>query len=157
MPLTMSRTLRRTMLSALAVIGLSMTVAISMPPETAHAQSGYRVCGAWNSAESPGPDSDYWTPGHGIGTGLAVKVWMRGGQTCANKLGWMKTYYTVAYPKSSPENSFSMVTCERFAQAIGLGRKDPCPDLTVNKIYTYTSSFDALHPVANPAFRFFAN
>jgi hypothetical protein len=150
----------RLVAGALAVAALSVTVVTFAPPEAAHAQSGYRVCGVWNSQDerSSAPHGDRnWWPGDSdlvIGTGLVTKVWMKGGETCDSKLGYMKVFYGDAYWKSTAEHSFRMSRCEDFSSAVGGQGWDMCYSMTVNKIYKYTSRWDKWHPTYNPTLTF---
>jgi hypothetical protein len=124
--------------AALLALGLAITGTVAGPAPAAQAVRGYRVCGVYNSARDGG-----------YGTGLAVRIDKDDEDfaTCAGKTDYMRRYYADAYPGSSAEVSFVMVTCEVFTARIGFDRgADICPRMTVNAIYRYTSSFDAVHP-----------
>jgi hypothetical protein len=141
--------------AALAVAAVAAVATSPAPP--AQAQSGYRVCGVYNSSTSAFVDhgTTYLVP-HGqqtVGTGLVVKVAKGGGRTCDSKLGFMRTFYGLAYPGSSAQFSYRMVTCEAFGSSISGTSWDPCAGLETNKIYYSSSKYDALHPVQYPAFR----
>jgi len=129
-----------------AVIVLAFVVGVSgsMGALPAEAQSGYRVCGAWNSSDVDG----------GIGTGLVVKVANGGSSTCAQKLQFMKASYGSAWKGSTAKESFSMITCEEFAAETLMQQAskidDPCPGMQVNMIYRYYSGLDLVHPSTNP-------
>ena len=145
-----SRMSARLLAAALATLALAGTAVASTPPEAAQAQSGYRVCGTWNSTSDPDAE-----PGKAhIGTGLVTKVWMKGGETCASKVGFMKTFYDVAYTGSKAVYSFRMKTCEDFSTSIGGNGWDVCFNMDVNKIYKYSSVADLWHPVKHPSLSF---
>ncbi|MBF4461147.1 MULTISPECIES: hypothetical protein [unclassified Rathayibacter] len=108
-------------------------------PLSAQAESGYRVCGVYNSAQNSGA----------IGTGLVTKVWKNdNSDTCGEKVAWMAAYYGYAWTGSSAENDYRMVTCEEFAARTGTVG-DPCTDMEVNKIYRNYSAYDLRHPQAH--------
>jgi hypothetical protein len=154
MPRTSTRGAARILLSVMAAAALSLTVTIAAPSDAAEAQSGYRLCGAWNSGESWSPHGDQITrdPKSVIGTGLVAKVWMKGGETCSSKIAFMQEYYGSAYATSSAKRSFRMIRCEDFAAAISGNEWDPCTNFEVNKIYRYSSVYDAVHPAPFPVF-----
>ncbi|MBF4625426.1 hypothetical protein [Clavibacter sp. VKM Ac-2872] len=124
--------------AALLALGLGVTSVLTGPAPAAHAERGYRVCGVYNSAT-----------GGNYGTGLVVKIYKddKNNETCSQKMDYMRRYYAQAYPGSSAQLSFVMVTCELFTSRIGADSiGDECLGTTVNKIYKYTSRYDALHP-----------
>jgi len=128
--------------AALAALGLAVGA-----PTAAHAQSGYRVCGVYNSSQSTGA----------IGTGLVTKVWKDDNtNTCGEKVAWMATYYANAWPGSTAEQSYKMMTCEDFATRSGISG-DPCPGMTVNKIYRNYSAYDLVHPQSHGWVQFWTN
>jgi len=129
-------------LALLAVFSATLTLA--GPAPSAQAESGYRVCGAFNSARS----------GNEIGTGMVVKIYKYGPDTCASKLGYMQVHYGEVYRGSYPYENFRMITCEDFGTRSGTG-SDPCYGLVVNHIYTFTSPNDRIHPNP-PSFRFWS-
>ncbi|WP_317230425.1 hypothetical protein [Clavibacter sp. MX14-G9D] len=145
-----SRISARLLAAALATLALAGAAVASTPPEAAQAQGGYRVCGTWDSTSDTGPG----TQGTHIGSGLVTKVWVKGGQTCASKVGFMTTFYDVAYPSSLALNSFRMSRCEDFSTAIGGHGWDVCFNMDVNKIYKYSSVADLWHPVKHPSLSF---
>ncbi|MFT2691005.1 hypothetical protein [Clavibacter zhangzhiyongii] len=154
--MTRRRRLSRILSASLLTAALATTAVVSSPGDAAEAQSGYRVCGAFHSSttESMGHGIRYQFPGGGtVGTGLVAKVWIKGGETCESKVGFMQTYYGLAYPTSSADFSFHMVTCEAFGAGISGTSWDPCGGLQTNKIYRYTSKYDLRHPVRYPTFR----
>jgi len=138
--------LTRLGLGAFAVAGLALSALAVGPAPAAEAQSNFRVCVAWNSANTSG----------GIGTGLAVKVYKGGDDTCARKVEYMQNYYGQAYAGSSAKNFAYMITCESFGERIGLGG-DPCYQLRQNAIYKFTSAADERYPSDNPSFSFWRN
>jgi len=138
--MTLPRALPRLLAGALAALALISASVTLGPAPQAEAQSNYRVCGVWNSTSSRGQ----------IGTGLIVKVYKGGGETCAKKLGFMLSNYGSAWQGSQAKHSFVMMTCEEFGDRSGTGRDpDPCYGLDVNAIYKFTSPNDRIHP--NPA------
>jgi hypothetical protein len=157
-----SRTATRILSAALAALALSVTAVAVAPPEAAEAQSGYRACGVFNSSTTNFPTKDGRPAvvaggSHTTGTGLVTKVWMKGGDTCDSKLGFMKLFYDRAYPGSTAIFSFRMVRCEDFSTSIGSMGWDICPTMTVNKIYRMSSHYDALHPTRYPSVAMWAN
>jgi hypothetical protein len=128
----------RALPAALVALGLGLTGATAGPVPAAHAERGSRVCGVFHSSTR---DDLY-------GTGLVVEIAKDdpNGDTCSKKADYMRAHYGSAYPGSSAVRSFSMVTCETFAARIGYRGGDICFDMEVNRIYTYTSQFDRLHP-----------
>jgi hypothetical protein len=157
----MTRTrLSRILSASLLTAALATAVIVSAPGDAAEAQSGYRVCGAFHSStsESEAHGIRYHLPGaNTIGTGLVTKVWIKGGETCESKVGFMQTYYGVAYPTSSADFTFHMATCEAFGAGISGTSWDPCGNLETNKIYRYTSKFDLVHPVRYPTISWWHN
>jgi len=135
--------LSRLCLGAFAAVGLVVSALAVGPAPAAEAQSNFRVCAAWNSASTSG----------GIGTGLVVKVYKRGDYTCAQKLEYMADNYDQAYSGSSVAHVARMITCEEFAERIGID-DDPCDRLTQNAIYKFTSSVDERYPQDNPSFSY---
>jgi hypothetical protein len=135
--------LSRLCLGALAVAGLSLATFAAGPAPAAHAQANFRVCVAWNSAATSG----------GIGTGLITKVYKNGDETCARKVEYMENYYGEAYAGSSAKHFAYMITCEQFAERIGIDG-DPCYGLVQNAIYKFTSSADQRYPADNPSFSY---
>lgn len=135
------RTLPRLLAGGLAAFALVSAGLAAGPAPAAQAQSNYRVCGTWNSSQSDGE----------IGSGLIVKVYKGGPDTCHQKLKFMFQYYGLAWQGSSAEQRFDMMTCEEFGQRSDTGT-DPCPGLDVNAIYKYTSPFDKIHPVRTGGF-----
>lgn len=121
----------------LSVVAVSYVIAV---PESASAQSNYRVCGVWNTTDAPGV---------GYGTGLAVKVYKKGNSTCNDKIAFMANNYSAAYRGSFAAQHFEMETCETFAARTGL-EGDPCDSMEVNGIYKYSSQFDLKYPTAAP-------
>jgi hypothetical protein len=124
--------------AALLAIALGVTGAVMGPAAAAHAESGYRVCGVCNSAT-----------GGQYGTGLMVEIYKddENNETCTQKMEFMRRYYAQAYPGSSAQLSFAMVTCEVFSSRIGADRgSDECLGPQVNRISEYTSGYDRLHP-----------
>jgi len=135
---------QRVVTVAVAVVAtLIALLAVIANPTAAQAESNYRVCGAYNSGQQ-----DL------LGTGLVVKVYKHGPDTCSLKLAFMKRYYYSAYKGSSVKMTFSMMTCEEFAIKTGMTPVshivDPCPRMDVNKIYKYTSYADSEHPSGTP-------
>ncbi|MDA3803838.1 MULTISPECIES: hypothetical protein [unclassified Clavibacter] len=152
--------LSRILSASLVTAALATAVVVSAPGDAAEAQSGYRVCGAFNSSTSESMQHGirYHQPvAPTIGTGLVAKIWIRGGETCESKVGFMQTYYGLAYPGSSAEFTFHMVTCEAFGTGITGTSWDPCNGLETNKIYKYTSKFDFWHPVRYPTINWWHN
>lgn len=138
--------LRRLIAGAAATLAaLLLAVAV---PTAAHAESGYRVCGVYGSAQSGGE----------IGTGLVTKIWKDdNSDTCGHKVAWMATYFGNAWKgASSPDNDYRMMTCEEFADRTGI-QGDPCPSMAVNKIYRNYSAFDLVHPQKTGWVEFYAN
>jgi len=135
--------LTRLGLGAFAVAGLALSALAVGPAPAAQAQSNFRVCVAWNS--------DSFS--HGIGTGLVVKVYKKGGQTCDQKLQYMRAHYGEAYRGSSAQRTESLIPCEELAERIGIDG-DPCYQLQQNAIYKFSSSGDAKHPDPNPSFHY---
>lgn len=135
--------------AALLALGFGVAGAVMGPAPTAQAEAGYRVCGVYNSAT-----------GGQYGTGLAVKIYKDdpNNDTCTAKSDYMRRYYAQAYPGSSGDLSFVMVTCEVFGSRIGLDRgADICPEMKVNKIYFYSSRYDKQHPTNSPGVSFWRN
>lgn len=116
-----------------AAVCLGTAVDISAP---ASAQSGYRVCGVYNSAQTEGA----------IGTGLVAKIWKDDRtDTCAKKIEWMANNYKAAWPGSYAEHHYEMIPCEAFATRSGIAG-DPCDLMATNQIYRNYSTFDLVHP-----------
>jgi hypothetical protein len=136
--MTFPRALPRLLAGALAAFALVSAGLAAGPAPAAQAQPNYRVCGVWNSSQSVGE----------LGSGLVVKVYKGGADTCRQKLGFMIKYYGNAWQGSSAQYEFEMLSCEEFGSRTFTGA-DPCYALDVNAIYKYTSPNDAIHP--NPA------
>jgi hypothetical protein len=140
------KTARRTLLGAAAAVLLATVGAVALPT-AAQAQSGYRVCGVYNSSQTTGA----------IGTGLVTKVWKNDNtDTCGEKVAWMETYYADAWKGSTAQYDYKMMTCEDFAARTGTSG-DPCNGMTVNKIYKNYSAFDLVHPQEHGWVEFWAN
>jgi hypothetical protein len=120
-------------LAALAVVSAALT--LGGPAPAAQAESNYRVCGVFNSSRN----------GDEIGTGMVAKIYKYGSETCDSKIGYMQAHYGEVYRGSYPGQVFHMITCESFGTRSGTG-SDPCYGLTVNRIYTFTSPNDRIHP-----------
>ena len=135
----------RLIAGGLAVLAaLTATLTLAGPAPAAEAESNYRVCGVYNSARF----------GNEIGTGMVVKIYKNGPDTCDSKIGYMQSHYAGVYRGSYPQEVFHMITCEDFGARSATG-SDPCYGLQVNYIYTFTSPNDRIHP--NPAgFRFWS-
>ena len=134
----MTHPIRLTTMTLGAILVLGLAAGATGPVPAAHAESGYRVCGVYNSSTS---DKKF-------GTGLAVKIAYDdpSNETCSKKQDFMRRYYADAYSGSSGDVSFAMITCETFADRIGYKDGDICFDMDVNGIYRYTSKFDKEHP-----------
>jgi hypothetical protein len=137
----MSRIMRRTSLlsAALLAMVLGVTGAVMGPAPAAHALSGYRVCGVFNSSTR---DDLY-------GTGLVAMIYKddHNNETCSKKIDYMREYYGSAYTGSDARRTFIMVDCETFGARIGEDPQvDICRDMDVNLIYEYTSKYDARYP-----------
>ncbi|WEV49759.1 hypothetical protein OZX61_04685 [Acinetobacter sp. ESL0695] len=125
---------------------LSMTVIFS-GFTTVHAESGYRVCGAFA-----------YVPGSGqLTKGLVTKVSKgNGGDTCGKKVSFMTNYYANAYKGEKADQSMKMITCEDFSNHMGISG-DICRSMQVNKIYKYNTIYDRNPAVKNPTVTFWHN
>lgn len=133
---------RRTKFIAIVSSALALAAVMSLGSggAPAHAQSGYRMCGVYNSANQA----------NGIGTGLVVKVWKDdNSNTCGKKIDFMTRYYGSAYRNSTAQHSFWMISCEDFFNRIAI-YQDDCGSMDVNKIYRMYSAADLLHPTSYP-------
>jgi hypothetical protein len=145
----MSTIMRRTSLlsAALLAMVLGVTGAVMGPAPAAHALSGYRVCGVFNSSTR---DDLY-------GTGLVAMIYKddHNNETCSKKIDYMRQYYGDAYSGSDARRTFIMVDCETFGARIGEDPQvDICRDMDVNQIYKYASRFDARYPARDAGVSF---
>jgi hypothetical protein len=141
MPLPMKTATARNLLIA-AVVVASGGVAVAGPAPTAEAESGFRVCGVYNSSNIPSSG--------GVGTGLVVKVSKSGGDTCKRKIAEMERRYAAAYPGSSAKYNYRMLTCEAWMTRMAFPYSDYCPSMEKDAVYKIASPADALHPVEEP-------
>ncbi|QIS39728.1 hypothetical protein [Clavibacter capsici] len=139
----MSEIMRRASLMSAALLALvlvlGVTGAVMGPAPAAHALSGYRVFGVFNSS----------TRGDLYGTGLVAMIYKddHNNETCSKKIDFMRDHYGSAYAGSSARRTFIMVDCETFGARIGEDDEvDICRDMDVNLIYRYTSKYDARYP-----------
>ncbi|CAD5994453.1 hypothetical protein [Agreia sp. COWG] len=125
---------RKAVTAAVVVLG-SVGLALGAPM-AAQAQTGYRVCAAYNSNN-----------GSGLGTGILMKVKKGDESACGSASAVMHNYYNQAYKGSFDTVETGQLTCEDFASGIG-DKNDPCYQLTPGKFYKYTSLHDKLYPSA---------
>jgi hypothetical protein len=133
---TTQRTTRRIIGAAAAVV-LAAAGAVGGSVPAARAQSGYRVCVAFNSST----DADH------VGTGLVVKVRKGAVKRCSDALDWMHEEYATVYPGSTAEQTRWLMTCEDFGRALVDQPVDVCTRrLAEGVVYRYESLYDLLHP-----------
>jgi hypothetical protein len=136
--------MRKALLSAALAVVLAGLGSVALPT-AAEAQSGYRVCGVYNSAS----DS------RSIGTGLVAKIWKGDNTyTCLRKVRWMQRFYGTAWKGSSGLATYYMMDCELFAVKTGTPG-DPCDNMAVNKIYRNYSVYDYAYPVNEGSVAYF--
>lgn len=116
--------------------------------EAAHAEAGYRVCGAFAYRTGAG--------GH-LTRGLVSKIDKANkDDTCGKKINFMRTYYGNAYSGKQSTDSFRMITCEDLSQHMGVDA-DICKSMQANKIYKYDTVWDNYPKVTSPKVVFWHN